>query len=328
MTHAVVTGGRGFVGSHLVDCLLERGDRVTVFDTGRRVSPPDGRSPAVRVVTGDIRDVDRLASVITEDVDIVYHLAAVVGVDRYLSTPLDVIDTNFIGTRNVLEQASRSGARVILASTSEVSGMNPSVPWTEDADRILGSTSINRWSYSSSKALAEHLTFAFIRQRGLDASIVRYFNLYGPRQRPAFLISRTVHRCLNGLAPVVYDDGRQTRTFTSVHDAVEATVRVGDGGAAVGECFNIGNSTEMTVREAVELVVELTGSTAGITSIDTGASFGETYQDLGRRVPDTTKLTSLVGARCDTPLREGVKRLVEWAAENPWWLELEDDSPA
>ncbi|WP_150246468.1 NAD-dependent epimerase/dehydratase family protein [Nocardiopsis quinghaiensis] len=328
MTRAVVTGGRGFVGSHLVDRLVARGDEVTVFDTGRRATQAARRHVDARFVTGDIRNPDELAAVITKDVDVVYHLAAVVGVDQYLATPLDVIDTNFTGTRNVLERAAEAGTRLVLASTSEVSGMNPAVPWTEDADRVLGSTSVNRWSYSSSKALAEHLTFAFVRQRGLDASIVRYFNLYGPRQRPAFLISRTVHRCLNGLPPIVYDEGKQTRTFTSVHDAVGATVRIGASEAASGECFNVGNSTEMTIQEAVELIVELTGCDAGTKSIDTEQSFGVTYQDLGRRVPDTTKLRTLIGARCDTGLREGVTRLVEWAAANPWWLELEDDSPS
>ena len=171
-----------------------------------------------------------LGAAIKDGVEIVYHLAALVGVDHYIRRPIDVIDVNVFGTKNVLELAGRAGAKVVVASTSEVFGKNPAVPWSENADRVLGSTATDRWSYSSSKAVAEHLTFAFIRQRGLRASIVRYFNLYGPRQRPAFVLSRSIHRALRGLAPVVYDDGRQTRSFTYVGDVIDATVQAAEGG--------------------------------------------------------------------------------------------------
>lgn len=311
-----------------MDRLVRQGDEVTVFDTGRHsYDEVTSRVPA-RYLTGDIRDASSLEPVITKDVDIVYHLAAVVGVDLYLNQPLDVIDTNFTGARNVFERAVRADAKVVLASTSEVSGRNPVVPWTEEADRVLGSTSVTRWSYSSSKALAEHAAFAFMSQHGLDATIVRYFNLYGPRQRPRFLISRSLHRCLRGLAPVVFDDGKQTRTFTFIDDAVEATVRIGADSASSGECFNVGSSTEMTIQQAVDTVVEMTGSQAGVEVVDTRKSFGDTYQDLSRRIPDTTKLRQRIGSECGTELREGVAKTLRWARENPWWLEQKDSSAA
>ncbi|MBY8875618.1 NAD-dependent epimerase/dehydratase family protein [Micromonospora sp. PLK6-60] len=319
----VVTGGHGFIGSHLVERLLTRGDHVTVFDGP---APQVGRDPATahaRLVEGDVRDAARLADAITPGVDVVYHLAAVVGVDQYLARPLDVIDINFTGTRNVLDLACRAGAKVVLASTSELFGKNPAVPWREEDDRVLGATSADRWTYATSKALAEHLTYAFARQHGLAATIVRYFNVYGPRQRPAYVVSRSVHRALNGRPVVVYDQGRQTRCFTYIDDAVAGTLAAATVPAAVGESFNIGSMVENTVGELVELVGEFTGSTA-VAPVDTQASLGSRYEDLPRRIPDTTKARTLLDWKCEVPLRTGLERTVRWARENPWWLALPD----
>ncbi|GAA3201950.1 NAD-dependent epimerase/dehydratase family protein [Nonomuraea roseoviolacea] len=324
MARVVVTGGSGFVGSHLVERLVAEGHETTVFDHG---APPPGLvsgPDAPRYVSGDIRDRAQVSAVVEPGVDVVYHLAAVVGVDRYLDEPLDVVDINLGGTRNVLDLAERAGAKVVLASTSEVFGKNPAVPWAEDDDRVLGSTSVDRWSYSSSKALAEHLTFAFVRQRGLRATIVRYFNVYGPRQRPAFVVSRTVHRALRGLPPIVYDDGGQTRCFTFVDDAIDATLTAGAADKADGECFNIGSSEETTVGEVVELICELTGGGPAAVPLDTGARLGARYQDLRRRIPDTRKAYEVLGWRATTDLREGLSRTIAWARANPWWLAQED----
>jgi len=321
VANVVVTGGLGFLGGHLVKALARRGDEVTVFDGGPPPPGRDGDSP--RYVGGDIRDAGTLATAITGDVDTVYHLAAVVGVDRYIDRPLDVIDINLSGTKNVLELAEKAGARVVLASTSEVFGKNPAVPWAEDDDRVLGSTSTDRWSYSSSKALAEHLTFAYMRQRGLDATIVRYFNVYGPGQRPGFVVSRSVHRALRGLPPILYDGGGQTRCFTFVDDAIEATVEAGTAAAALGECFNIGSSVETTIREVIKLVVELTGGDEAV-PVDPRDGFGDAYQDLSRRVPDTSKALAVLGWRSTTTLRDGLAETIDWARANPWWLEQPD----
>ncbi len=322
MARVVVTGGCGFAGSHLVEALVRRGDVVTVYDNG--AAPPDltpaVSSAAVRHVTGDVRDARRLAEVITGHVDVVYHMAAVVGVDRYLDRPLDVIDVNLLGTRNVLELAAKADAKVLVASTSEVLGKNPAMPWCEDDDRVLGSTTIDRWSYSTSKALAEHLTFAFARVHGLDATIIRYFNLYGPRQRPAFVVSRTIHRLLNGERPEVYDDGGQTRCFTYVDDAIAATVAAGTDEKANGECFHVGSSTETPVLELIRLISELTGDGAELARVDTRERLGTRFQDLARRVPDTTKIREVLGWRPTTELRDGLAATIGWARSNPWWL--------
>ncbi|MBG0829113.1 NAD-dependent epimerase/dehydratase family protein [Planomonospora sp. ID67723] len=313
----VVTGGSGFIGGHLVDKLLARGDEVTVFDR-----EPD---PRVRTITGDIRDEARLAEAIGAGVDVVYHLAAEVGVDRYLTRPLDVIDVNFQGTRNVLERAHAAGARVVVASTSEVFGKNPAVPWAEDADRVLGSTAAGRWTYSSAKAMSEHLTLAFCAQHGLDATIVRFFNAYGPRQRPAFVLSRTIHRALNGHPLALYDGGGQTRCFTFVEDAVAGAMLAGDRGGA-GEVFNLGSMTETTVREAITTVAALTG--AATVEVDARAALGPAYEDVPRRVPDSSKARRLLGWTATTSLAEGVARTIDWARANPWWLAQPDSGVA
>ncbi|MFD6949706.1 epimerase [Nocardiopsis sp. TSRI0078] len=322
-SHAVVTGGGGFIGSHLVARLLEEGYRVTVFDRADSA----GASPALREaawVPGDVRDPAQVEGAVRRGVDVVYHLAAVVGVDQYLARPLDVVDINFTGTRNVLEAASRANARVVMASTSEVFGKNPAVPWAEDDDRVLGTTAKARWSYGTSKALAEHLAFAFAHQRGLPVSIVRYFNAFGPGQRPAYLVSRLVHRALNGLPLTVYDGGQQTRCLTFVGDAVEGTIAAGTSPAALGEAFNIGGHKESTVAEVASLVNELTGDRVPVHDVDTGKLLGASYEDLGRRIPDTRKARDLLGWECRTPLREGLSRTVAWARSSPDWLALPD----
>ncbi|MEV5573164.1 NAD-dependent epimerase/dehydratase family protein [Spirillospora sp. NPDC052269] len=325
VSRAVVTGGSGFVGSHLVESLLAQGHEVTVFDGAE--PPPDRGGAQVEHVRGDVRDPDALARAIRPGVDVVYHLAAMVGVDQYLAKPLEVIDVNFGGTRNVLELAAKAGARVVVASTSEVFGKNPAVPWREDGDRVLGPTTADRWAYSSSKALTEHMTFAFARAHELDATVVRYFNVYGPRQRPAYLVSRSLHRALNGLPPVVYDQGRQTRCFTYVEDVVAGTVLAGTHPDAVGDVFNIGSMTETTIAEAVRLIASLTGSAAPV-PVDTASVLGKAYEDLPRRVPDNTKARKVLGWDCATTLRDGLARTVEWARANPWWLAQSDSGAA
>ncbi|HEY8479817.1 MAG TPA: NAD-dependent epimerase/dehydratase family protein [Spirillospora sp.] len=326
MPRVVVTGGCGFVGSHLAEALVRRGDEVVIVDSVPPAAVPDEVRGHAAYVQADVRDPDGLAKAIIPGVDTVFHLASVVGVDRYLSRPLDVIDINVGGARNVLEAALKAGARVLMASTSEVFGKNPAVPWPEDGDRVVGATSADRWTYSTSKALAEHLTYAFVRQHGLDATIVRYFNVYGPRQRPAYVISRSVHRALNGQPPVVYDGGGQTRCFTYVDDAVEGTLRA--AAHPGGGSFNLGGTEETTVAEAVALVARMTGFDGECTVVDAGERLGAGYEDLQRRVPDTTRARTLLGWECATKLREGVAKTIEWARDHPEWLAMKDSGAA
>jgi len=318
MAHALVTGGCGFIGSHLAEYLARSGDEVTIFDAA---PPPRERIDSARYIQGDVRDETALTNSIRAGVDVIYHLSAIVGVDRYLAVPADVVEINLLGTLNLLRRAEEAGAKIVLASTSEVYGKNPVTPWQEDSDRVLGSTAVDRWSYSTSKALAEHLTFAYIRQYGLRATIVRFFNVYGPRQRPAYVVSRSVHRALRGLAPEVYDGGAQTRCFTYIDDAVRGTVLAANSPKADGEHFNIGSDRETTVAEVVDAVCELTGVPVPAAPLDTAVQFGSRYQDIDRRVPDTSKARGILGWDCATSLREGLTMTIDWARRNPWWLE-------
>ena len=308
MSHVVVTGGYGFIGTHLVSALLDRGDSVTIFDFAkntRDISIDFDSHPNFRFVQGDVTDLATLEAALTPGVDTVF------------------LDVNVIGTRNVLELSHRNGIRVVFASTSEVFGKNPNPPWAEDDDRVLGSTRTARWSYSTSKGMAEHLVFAMHAAHGLPVTVVRYFNVYGPRQNPIFVISQTVHRILNGRQPLLYDSGDQTRCFTYVDDAIAGTLLAADSDAAVGEAFNIGSMAETSMRDAVDLAIKIAGvdSVSSAEPIDTTESFGGRYEDIPRRIPDSTKAQRELGWRLQVDVAEGIRRTIEWARANPWYLE-------
>jgi UDP-glucose 4-epimerase len=187
---------------------------------------------------------------------------------------------------------------------------------------VLGTTAADRWTYSSSKALTEHLTFAFVRQLGLEATIVRYFNAYGPRQRPGFVVSRSVHRALNGKPVLVYDGGEQTRCFTYIEDAVRGTLLAAANPVAIGQAFNIGSMTETTIGQVAELIADLTG--AAIKNIETSVALGPSYEDLARRIPDNTKARTVLGWSPEITLKEGLERTIAWAREDERWLAQPD----
>ena len=325
MSNVVVTGGYGFIGSHLVSALLDRGDTVTVFDFAkntRDTSIDFDRHPNFRFVQGDVTDIGSLSQALISGVDTVFHLAAIVGVKNYMDDPLRVLDVNVIGTRNVLELSRQYGTRVVFASTSEVFGKNPNPPFAEDDDRVLGSTKTARWSYSTSKAMAEHLVFAMHSAYELPVTVVRYFNVYGPRQAPIFVVSQSVHRILNGHRPYLFDTGDQTRCFTYVDDAVAGTLLAAESNAAIGEAFNIGSMTETSMREVVDLAIKTADvdSVSEAEAVDTAERYGGRYEDIPRRIPDSTKAQRELGWRLTVDVAEGIRRTIDWARANPWYL--------
>lgn len=320
----LVTGGSGFIGSHLTEKLLSLGNEVVVFDSvpinkAKNLEKVKNHK-ALTYVEGDIRNKKSLEEATVGNVDKIFHLAAVVGVYKYLEDPLKVIDVNIGGTRNIIQLAHKNKTKIIFTSTSEIYGRNPSVPWEEGSDRVLGNTNVERWSYSTSKAACEYMLLGMHKKHGLPVTIIRYFNIYGPRQHPRWVISQNVHKTLRGEQPLVYDGGRQTRCFTYIDDAIEGTITAADNQKADGEAFNIGSDKETTMRETIELIIKVSGKKVKWKGVDTKKQFGGKYEDIPRRVPDVSKAKRVLGWRATTPLELGLKKTIEWANKNKWWL--------
>jgi UDP-glucose 4-epimerase len=314
---ALITGGAGFIGSHLADALLAGGHEVAVLDnlsTGRLENlqgvPPGA---AFSLVVGSVTDEDLVRKLVA-DVDVVFHLAAAVGVRLILDRPVETIETNVAGAETVLRAAAGRGTRVLLASTSEVYGKNDRVPLSEEDDRILGPTTKSRWSYACSKAIDEFLGLAYHRERGLPVSIVRFFNTVGPRQtgRYGMVVPRFVRQALDGAPITVYGDGGQSRAFTDVEDAVRATIALAEIPGAAGEVFNVGTSHEVAIGDLAERVKALVGSASPIVHIPYEEAYQPGFEDLRRRVPDIRKIAALVGYQPRISLDETLRRVIRF----------------
>jgi nucleoside-diphosphate-sugar epimerase len=297
----LVTGGAGFIGSHLVDALLDRGYEVWALDdlsTGSRDNLRDASAnPRFHFTEGSILD-SALVNAQVAQVDRVFHLAAAVGVKFVLDNPLRSLLTNIRGTEEVLEAADRQGKkRVILFSSSEVYGKGASIPFHEDDDRLLGPTSVLRWSYAASKAVDEFLALGYFHERRLPVTVVRCFNTCGPRQSPHYgmVIPRFVERALRNESILVYGDGLQSRCFSSVHDVVRGVLLLADEPRAEGEVFNIGTQEEVSVAELARRVKALTGSSSEIETVGYEAIYGSRFEDMQRRVPSLDKIRAVVG---------------------------------
>jgi UDP-glucose 4-epimerase len=300
MVRALITGGAGFIGSHLSERLLEQGHQVTVIDdlsTGRFENiEPLTSNPNFRFAIESITNTGVMDRLISE-CDIIYHLAAAVGVMEIVSRPIHTIETNVLGTDMVLETARRYRRKVLIASTSEIYGKSTKTPFSEEDDSIMGATTKSRWSYATSKALDEFLALAYYKESHLPVVIFRLFNTVGPRQRGHYgmVIPRFVQWALAGQPIQVYGDGQQSRCFCNVSDVVSAIVSLADCDIAVGEVFNIGSSEEVTILELARRVVERTGSTSEIKLIPYNEAYESGFEDMQRRVPDTGKVNRVIG---------------------------------
>jgi UDP-glucose 4-epimerase len=328
---ALITGGAGFIGSHLAESLLERGDQVVVIDnltTGRfenvehLVDHPQFRF-AIDTVTNKMV-MDRL----TSECDVVFHLAAAVGVELIIDSPVHTIETNILGTHAVLEAAHRYRKRVLIASTSEIYGKNTQVPFGEDDDRHLGPTTKARWSYATSKAVDEFLGLAYYREKGLPVVTFRLFNTVGPRQsgRYGMVVPRFVQQALAREPITVYGDGQQTRCFCDVADAVRAIIGLGDEARAIGDVFNVGSTDELSILDLARMVLREVDATRTPVAADSESRcdddrivfvpYDEAYEvgfeDMRRRVPDTTRIRELLGWQPKIKLRETLQRVIDF----------------
>lgn len=313
----LITGGAGFIGSHLSEALLERGDEVFVLDdlsTGSidNISHLKER-PKFHYTIDTVTNEPLLAELI-DRCDVIVHLAAAVGVKLIVEQPVHTIETNVHGTEVVLKLANKKKKLVLIASTSEVYGKSADVPFDEDQDLVLGATTKHRWAYACSKLIDEFLALAYWKERKLPVIIVRLFNTVGPRQTGQYgmVIPSFVRQALAGKPITVFGDGTQSRSFTYVGDVVRAMVALIDEPRAVGQVFNIGNGQEISIGDLAAMVKRMTGSSSEIVRIPYDQAYEAGFEDMPRRVPDISKVTALVGYRPTVELDEILTRVIEY----------------
>ena len=318
---ALITGGAGFIGSHLAERLLNEGHHVSVIDnlsTGSLKNIEHLRSHRdFELVTGDIRSTE-LMTVLIERSDVIYHLAAAVGVRLIAEDPVRTIATNIGGTEVVLDIAHKFGKKILIASSSEVYGKSEAVPFREEDELVLGSTSLSRWAYACSKAIDEFLGLAYHRQYGLAVVIGRFFNTIGPRQTGQYgmVVPRFVQMALNNESVLIYGTGKQTRCFCYVGDLVEAVIGLMNSEQAAGRVYNIGTNEEIAIEDLADKVIEMTGSKSKKKFVPYEVAYGRPIEDMMRRVPSTERIKETIGWEPKTSLDETLQAIVKSIKRN------------
>jgi UDP-glucose 4-epimerase len=319
----LITGGAGFIGSHLADALIARGDWVAIIDdlsTGsiRNIKHLKGH-PRFQYVLESMENLSLLSEMV-DDVDAVFHLAAAVGVRLIVESPVRTIETNVHCTELLLQVAAKKKRKVFVASTSEVYGKSADVPFREDGDLVMGATTRGRWSYACSKALDEYLAIAYWREKHLPIVIGRFFNTVGPRQTGAYgmVVPNFVRQALAGEPVTVFGDGKQSRCFTHVADAVRAAMALMDEPKVVGDVFNIGSTQEISMIDLAKLVISVTSSRSAIELVPYEKAYGENFEDMPRRVPSLGKIRAAVGYAPQLSLDAVLTAVIEYhRAEEP-----------
>ena len=311
----LITGGAGFIGSHLCESLILRGDQVVVLDnlsTGSDINL-GAISKKINLVVGDILDRELVDKLVAQS-DYVVHLAAALGVLNIVNEPLQSLKTNLQGTEVVLEACNKYNKPVLIASTSEIYGKNEKVPLSEEDDRIIGHPLKSRWSYSEAKAVDESLAYFYYLENHLPIRIVRFFNTVGPRQvgHYGMVVPRFVSSALSNDPLQVYGSGEQVRCFCHVSDAVKALIQVIDSDKAVGEVFNIGNNQQISIFELAKKVIQITGSKSEITKIPYSEAYPEGFEDMQRRVPDISKIKNILGWSPDIGLDQIIRDIADF----------------
>lgn len=310
----LITGGAGFVGSHLADRHVQAGDEVVIvddFSTGSRANIEHLDQEVINVVPGRVEELADFGDLL-DGVDRIYHLAAAVGVFSVLSRPLDALRRNLGASEVVFREAAQRGIRTLFTSTSEVYGKNNADALNESDDSIFGPTSVSRWLYAISKAADECLALAYKREEGLPITVARLFNTTGPRQTGAYgmVLPRFVRQALAAEALTVFGDGRQTRCFTNVFDVVEALTRLSETDEAIGHVVNVGYPQEIEITELARLVIQITESPSVLKSVDYETAYGAGFEDMRRRVPDVSLLRELTGYVPATGLEATIRQVV------------------
>jgi UDP-glucose 4-epimerase len=314
---ALITGGAGFIGSFLAEELLSKGQKVYAVDnlsTGRLDNVKHLKdNPDFIFEVGTILDESLMEKLISV-CDIVYHLAAAVGVRLIIEKPVDTIETNVLGTEIILKLANKCDKKVLVTSTSEVYGKNERIPFKETNDSVYGPTVKSRWSYACSKAIDEFLALAYYREKKLPVVIVRLFNTIGPRQTGQYgmVVPTFVKQALLGHDITVFGDGKQTRTFTDVRDVTRALVDLTNNAKAFGEVFNIGSDTEISISRLAEMVKKMTGSSSKIVYVPYDKAFEKGFEDMRKRVPDVTRVKALIGFQPKIKLEESLKDIIDY----------------
>jgi nucleoside-diphosphate-sugar epimerase len=313
----LITGGAGFIGSHLAGTLLDRGDEVYIIDnlsTGSIENVEHLKSHPHFHYTIDTISNQPVTAELVDRVDAIFHLAAAVGVRLIVESPVHTIETNVYGTETILTLANKKRKKVIIASTSEVYGKNTTVPFKEDFDLVMGPTNKGRWSYACSKAIDEFLALAYFKEKKLPVVIVRLFNTVGPRQTGQYgmVIPNFVKQALSGRSITVFGDGKQSRCFADVSDVVKGLADLAVHPAAVGEVFNIGTSNEISILDLAKKVKAMTGSKAEIIFVPYEKAYEEGFEDMPRRVPDIGKIQKLIGYQPALSLEQTLQRVIDF----------------
>jgi UDP-glucose 4-epimerase len=305
-----ITGGAGFIGSHLCDAFVNRGDEVTILDN---ISTGSKKNVAhlnriIKIIEGDIKDKQLVESLVSNS-DLVLHMAAAVGVKTILDNPIESMSTNFVGSETVLNACARFDKKIVIASTSEIYGKNPKQPLSESDDRIMGAPQKLRWSYADAKALEEAMAHALFLSKDLKLITVRFFNVVGPRQSGSYgmVLPRFIESALSQKSIEIHGDGNQKRVFCHVLDVVDAIIKLTDNTSAFGKVFNIGGTEEISIKKLADLVIEVLGSKSKLVFSPYNEIYGEEFEDMQRRVPDLTRIKKLINWEPKTTLKEIIK---------------------
>jgi len=315
----LITGGAGFIGSHLCDALVSDGKEVTIIDnlssgSEKNIKHLEGK---IKLVQGDIRDHKLIESLVAES-NLILHMAASLGVDNILENPIESISTNFYGSEIVLKSAAKYDKRLIIASTSEIYGKNPNQTLKETDDRIIGTPQKLRWSYSDAKALEEAVAFSLYLTKKLKVTTVRFFNTVGPRQTGEYgmVVPRFVKAAIENWPLEVFGDGSQSRVFCHVQDTVRAVLLLVENEKSIGEVFNIGGRGEITILELAKLIIDQTNSKSKITFTNYKDAYAVGFEDMARRVPDISKIKQFTGWEPEIDLKMIIKDVAEYTQRN------------